>query len=123
MLDKLKASGTIPIARTGDAFALSHTYWVTLISVGRKAWLDMSGGKLFADDKTKFTALCTGKWKMDTPWNRKTAEVTKRLFQYWPTGSTSLKAGRYRAALPDAEGRPLARDARQPGADDPPARR
>ncbi len=93
VLDKLKASGTIPIARTGDAFALSHTYWVTLISVGNKAWLELSGGKIFADDKTKFSALCGGKWKMDTPWNRKTAEVTKRLFQYWPTGSTSLKAG------------------------------
>ena len=93
VLDKLKASGTIPIARTGDAFALSHTYWVTLISVGNKAWLDLSGGKIFADDKTKFAALCSGKWKMDTPWNRKTAEVTKRLFQYWPTGSTSLNAG------------------------------
>ncbi len=92
VLDKLKASGSIPIARTGDAFALSHAYWVTLNSVGRKAWLEMSGGKLFADDKTRFTALCTGKWKMDTPWNRKTAEVTKRLFQYWPPGSTSLKA-------------------------------
>jgi len=93
VLDKLKASGTIPIARTGDAFALSHTYWVTLISVGHKAWLDLSGGKIFADDKTKFSALCSGKWKMDSPWNRKTAEVTKRLFQYWPTGSTSLNAG------------------------------
>jgi ABC-type glycerol-3-phosphate transport system substrate-binding protein len=92
VLDKLKASGTIPIARTGDAFALSHAYWVTLNSVGRKAWLEMSGGKLFADAKTQYTALCTGKWKADTPWNRKTAEVTKRLFQYWPTGSTSLKA-------------------------------
>jgi ABC-type glycerol-3-phosphate transport system substrate-binding protein len=92
VLDKLKASGSIPIARTGDAFALSHAYWVTLNSVGRKAWLEMSGGKLFADAKTQYTALCTGKWKADTPWNRKTAEVTKRLFQYWPTGSTSLKA-------------------------------
>ena len=29
---------------------------------------------------------------MDTPWNRKAAETTKRLFQYWPTGSTELKA-------------------------------
>lgn len=47
VLDKLKASGTIPIARTGDAFALSHTYWVTLISVGNKAWMDLSGGKIF----------------------------------------------------------------------------
>jgi hypothetical protein len=92
VLDKLKASGTIPMARTGDAFALSHTYWVTINSVGRKAWLEMSGGKIFVDDKTKFAALCTGKWKMDTPWNRKAAEVTKQLFQYWPTGSTSLKA-------------------------------
>ena len=92
VLDKLKASGTIPIARTGDAFALSHAYWVTLNSVGRKAWLEMTGGKLFADDKTRFAALCTGKWKADTPWNRKTAEITKRLFQYWPPGSTSLKA-------------------------------
>lgn len=92
VLDKLKASGTIPIARTGDAFALSHTYWVIQNSVGRKAWLEMSGGKLFADDATKFKALCSGQWKMDTPWNRKTAEITKRLFQYWPPGSTSLKA-------------------------------
>src|SRR5207237_1119359 len=47
--------------------------------------------KIFADDKTRFTALCTGKWKADTPFNRKTAEVTKRLFQYWPPGSTTLK--------------------------------
>ena len=86
VLDKLKASGVIPIARTGDAFALSHTYWVILNSVGRPAWLEMSGGKIFADDKTRFTALCTGKWKADTPFNRKTAEVTKRLFQYWPPG-------------------------------------
>jgi ABC-type glycerol-3-phosphate transport system substrate-binding protein len=92
VLDKLKASGTIPIARTGDAFALSHTYWVTLNSVGRKAWLEMSGGKLFASDQTEFKALCGGTWKMDTPWNRKAAETTKQLFQYWPTGSTSLKA-------------------------------
>jgi ABC-type glycerol-3-phosphate transport system substrate-binding protein len=92
VLDKLKASGTIPIARTGDAFALSHTYWVTLNSVGRKAWLEMSGGKLFASDQTEFKALCSGTWKMDTPWNRKAAETTKQLFQYWPTGSTSLKA-------------------------------
>ncbi|GEM_PF-2328836 len=92
VLDKLKASGTIPIARTGDAFALSHAYWIIANSVGHKDWLAMSGGKTFADDKTRFTALCTGKWKMDTPWNRKTAEVTKRLFQYWPPGSTSLTA-------------------------------
>jgi hypothetical protein len=92
VLDKLKTSGTIPIARTGDAFALSHTYWVTLNSVGRKAWLEMSGGKLFAADQTEFKALCAGTWKMDTPWNRKAAETTKQLFQYWPTGSTSLKA-------------------------------
>ncbi len=92
VLDKLKASGTIPIARTGDAFALSHTYWVIENSVGRKAWLEMSGGNIFADNQTKYSALCSGKWKMDTPWNRKTAEITKRLFQYWPPGSTSLKA-------------------------------
>ena len=92
VLDKLKASGVIPIARTGDAFALSHAYWVTLNSVGRKDWLAMSGGKLFADNQTKYSALCSGKWKMDTSWNRKTAEVTKRLFQYWPPGSVSLKA-------------------------------
>ncbi len=92
VLDKLKASGIIPIARTGDAFALSHMYWVIENSVGRKAWLEMSGGQIFADNQTKYSALCSGKWKMDTPWNRKTAEVTKRLFQYWPPGSTSLKA-------------------------------
>ena len=54
VLDKLKASGSIPIARTGDAFALSHAYWVTLNSVGRKDWLAMSGGKLFADAKTQY---------------------------------------------------------------------
>ncbi len=93
VLDKLKASGTIPIARTGDAFALSHTYWVTLISIGHKAWNELSGGKIFADDATKFKALCSGAWKMDTPHNRKAAEVTKRMFAYWPTGSTTLKAG------------------------------
>lgn len=92
VLDKIKASGTIPLARTGDGFALSHTYWVTLNSVGRKAWLEMSGGKLFADDATRFKALCSGQWKMDTPWNRKTAEVTKQLFQYFPPGSVTLKA-------------------------------
>lgn len=92
VLDKLKASGVIPVARAGDAFALSHTYWVTLNSVGRQAWLQMSGGKIYASDETKFKALCSGTWKMDTPWNRKTAEVTKRLFQYWPPGSTTLKA-------------------------------
>ena len=93
VLDKLKASGTIPIARTGDAFALSHTYWVTLISIGNKAWMELSGGKNFADDATKFKALCGNKWTMDTPHNRKAAEVTKRMFAYWPTGSTTLKAG------------------------------
>lgn len=92
VLDKLKASGTIPIARTGDAFALSHTYWVTLNSIGRKAWLEMSGGKIFADQATQFRALCSGKWKMDTPWNRKAAETTKKLFAYFPPGSTTLKA-------------------------------
>ncbi|MHB8647653.1 MAG: type 2 periplasmic-binding domain-containing protein, partial [Thermomicrobiales bacterium] len=73
-------------------FALSHTYWVTLNSVGRQAWLQMSGGKIFADDATRFKALCAGTWKMDTPWNRKAAEVTKQLFQYWPPGSTTLQA-------------------------------
>ncbi len=92
VLDKLKASGTIPIARTGDGFALSHTYWVTLNSIGRKAWLEMSGGKLFADQETQFKALCGGKWKMDTPWNRKAAETTKKIFSYFPPGSTTLKA-------------------------------
>jgi ABC-type glycerol-3-phosphate transport system substrate-binding protein len=92
VLDKLKASGTIPIARTGDAFALSHATWIILNSVGRKDWLAMSGGKIFADAQTEYKALCSGQWKMDTPWNRKTAEVVKRLFQYWPPGSTSLKA-------------------------------
>ncbi len=92
VLDKLKASGVIPIARTGDAFALSHTYWVTLISIGRQAWFTMNDNKIFASDETKFRALCSGQWKMDTPWNRKAAEVTKRLFQYWPPGSTTLKA-------------------------------
>ena len=92
VLDKLKASGVIPIARTGDAFALSHVYNLFTNSLGRKDWLAMSGGKIFADDQTKYTALCSGKWKMDTPWNRKSAEMTKRLFQYWPPGSTSLKA-------------------------------
>jgi len=92
VLDKLKASGVIPIARTGDAFALSHTYWVTLISLGRQAWFAMNNNQIFANDETKFKALCSGQWKMDTPWNRKAAEVTKRLFQYWPPGSTSLKA-------------------------------
>lgn len=92
VLDKLKASGVIPIARTGDAFALSHVYNLFTNSLGRKEWLAMSGGKIFADDQTKYTALCGGKWKMDTPWNRKSAELTKKLFQYWPPGSTSLKA-------------------------------
>ncbi len=53
VLDKLKASGIIPIARTGDAFALSHAYWIVANSVGRKDWLAMSGGKVFADDKTQ----------------------------------------------------------------------
>ncbi len=92
VLDKLKASGVIPIARTGDAFALSHAYGLLTNSLGRKDWLAMSGGQIFADDQTKYAALCSGKWKMDTPWNRKAAEVTKRLFQYWPPGSTTLKA-------------------------------
>jgi len=92
VLDKLKASGVIPVARTGDAFALSHVYNLFTNSLGRKDWLAMSGGKIFADDQTKYAALCGGKWKMDTPWNRKSAELTKKLFQYWPPGSTSLKA-------------------------------
>jgi len=92
VLDKLKASGTIPIARVGDAFALSHTYQLITSSLGRKDWLAMTGGQLFASDPARFGAVCSGKWKMDTPWNRKAAEVTKQLFQYWPPGSTALKA-------------------------------
>ncbi len=92
VLEKLKASGVIPIARAGDAFALSHAYNLLANSLGRKDWLAMSGGQIFADDQTKYAALCSGKWKMDTPWNRKAAEVTKQLFQYWPPGSTTLKA-------------------------------
>jgi len=92
VLDKLKASGVIPIARAGDAFALSHAYNLLVNSLGRKDWLAMSSGKIFADDQTRYAALCSGKWTMDTPWNRKAAEVTKRLFQYWPPGSTTLKA-------------------------------
>ena len=92
VLDKLKASGAIPIARVGDAFALSHTYQLMTSSLGRKDWLAMSGGQLFASDPARFGAVCSGKWKMDTPWNRKAAEVTKQIFQYWPPGSTALKA-------------------------------
>jgi len=92
VLDKLKASGVIPIARVGDAFALSHTYQLLTSSLGRKDWLAMTGGQLFASDPARFGAVCSGKWKMDTPWNRKAAEVTKQIFQYWPPGSTSLQA-------------------------------
>ncbi len=92
VLDKLKASGVIPIARAGDAFALSHTYQLLTSSLGRKDWLAMSGGRNFASDPSRFGAVCSGKWKMDTPWNRKAAEVTKQLFQYWPPGSTALQA-------------------------------
>ncbi len=92
VLDKLKASGVIPIARVGDAFALSHTYQLITSSLGRKDWLAMTGGQLFASDQARFSAVCAGTWKMDTPWNRKAAEVTKRLFQYWPPGSTALQA-------------------------------
>ena len=92
VLDKLKASGVIPIARGGDAFALSHAYQLLTSSLGRKDWLAMSGGQLFASDQSRFSAVCSGTWKMDTPWNRKAAEVTKQLFQYWPPGSTSLQS-------------------------------
>ncbi|MDQ2785000.1 MAG: ABC transporter substrate-binding protein [Chloroflexota bacterium] len=92
VLDKLKASGVIPIARAGDAFALSHAYQLLTSSLGRKDWLAMSGGQVFASDPSRFGAVCAGTWKMDTPWNRKAAEVTKQLFQYWPPGSTSLQA-------------------------------
>jgi ABC-type glycerol-3-phosphate transport system substrate-binding protein len=92
VMDKLKASGVIPIARVGDAFAMSHTYQLFTSSLGRKDWLAMTGGKLFADDPSRFGAVCSGTWKMDTPWNRKAAEVTKRMFQYWPPGSTALQA-------------------------------
>ncbi len=92
VLDKLKASGVIPIARNGDAFSLSHTYWVTLTSISRKAWLETFDNQIFVDNQTRFRALCGDRWKMDTPWNRKAAEVTKQMFQYWPPGSTTLKA-------------------------------
>lgn len=92
VLDKLKASGTIPIARPGDAFALSHVYNVNVASVGHKAWMEMSGGKNFASDQQRFSALCSNKWNMDVDWNRKSAEVTKRLFAYFPPGSTTLQA-------------------------------
>jgi len=92
VLDKLKGANLIPMARAGDAFALSHVYNVTVASISRKAWLEMSGGKNFASDMTRFTALCSGKWKMDSDWNRKAAETTKRLFAYFPPGSTTLKA-------------------------------
>jgi hypothetical protein len=92
VLDKLKGAGTIPMARAGDAFSLSHVYNVTVASISRKQWLEMSGGTNFASDQTRFSALCSGKWKMDVDWNRKAAETTKRLFAYFPPGSTTLKA-------------------------------
>ncbi|MDQ6905863.1 MAG: extracellular solute-binding protein [Chloroflexota bacterium] len=91
--DKLKAAGLIPIARAGDVQAASHTAWILMISLGRKQWDSITGGKETMSLQQKLDAVCGQKWTMDTPWSRAGWPALKQLFTYYPPGYTSLKTG------------------------------
>jgi len=91
--DKLKAAGLIPISRRGDVQAMSHTTWILMISLGRKQWDGITGGKETMTLQQKLDAVCGQKWTFDTPWSRAGWQALKKLFSYYPPGFTSLKIG------------------------------
>lgn len=91
--DKLKAAGLIPIARAGDVQAASHTAWILMISLGRKQWDSITGGKETMSLQQKLDAVCGQKWTFDTPWSRSGWQALKQLFSYYPPGFTTLKTG------------------------------
>jgi ABC-type glycerol-3-phosphate transport system substrate-binding protein len=89
--DKLKAAGLIPIARAGDVQAASHTAWILMISLGRKQWDSITGGKETMTLQQKLDAVCGQKWTFDTPWSRAGWPALKKLWTYYPPGYSSLK--------------------------------
>ncbi len=88
--DKLKAAGLIPIARAGDVQSAAHTSWILMISLGRKQWDSITGGKETMTLQQKLDAVCGQKWTEDTPWSRAGWTAMKKLFTYYEPGYTSV---------------------------------
>jgi len=89
--DKLKAAGFFPITRPGHVQAMSHTTWILMISLGRKQWDSITGGKETMSLQQKLDAVCGQKWTFDTPWSRAGWQALKKLWTYYPPGYSAIK--------------------------------
>ena len=102
--DKLKAAGFIPIARAGDVQTTSHTCWILMISLDRKQWDAITGGKQFMSLQQKIDAVCGGKWPYDAPWARSGWPALKKLFTYYEPGFTSQNVSNARQLFYEGKG-------------------